>query len=185
MRETMSGLVIRSVATGDAGLVARLHTKSMQASYAGILPDEYLQDGIEAERSAYWARAFDDGNYAAIFVAEVGGAPAGFVAVTLHSEPGYDATIEHLHVLPDMKGRGLGRRLIARMASHLAGEGHANVCLRVFEDNAAAIGFYEKLGGVTDSYGVDRMAGSNAPDRRMGWHDLPALERACQAGAPA
>ena len=49
-------------------------------------------------------------------VADAGGAPVGFIAVTLDSEPGYVTTIEHLHVLPDMKGRGLGRRLIARMA---------------------------------------------------------------------
>ena len=181
----MSGLSIRSATAGDADVVARLHTRSMQASYAGILPEDYLRNEIAAERRDYWARAFDEGNYAAIFIADAGGAPVGFIAVTLDSEPGYDTTIEHLHVLPDMKGRGLGRRLIARMAGHLAGEGHANVCLRVFEGNTAAIGFYEKLGGVTDSYGVDRMAGSNAPDRRMGWHDLPALERACRDGAPA
>jgi ribosomal protein S18 acetylase RimI-like enzyme len=173
-------IALRSATVDDAALIARLHTESWQASYRGILPDAYLQNEASAERAAYWQAAFDQGGYGCIRIATAGSEPVAFIALKYGSDPDYDAVIEHLHVLPGHKRQGLGRRLMAKAVDALLQEAMTSVCLRVFEDNIAAIAFYERLGGITDDFGTDQLAGSNAPDRRIGWRDLAALKAACE-----
>lgn len=174
-------MTLRIIEAGsdDAGVVARLHTQSWQASYAGILPDDYLNNQVVTERSHYWSKALPAGDYTLVLIAVDEADPIAFVAVKEHADPDYDAMIEHLHVMPDAQGRGLGRRLMGEVAARLSSRGLNSVCLWVFEDNKSAIGFYENLGGVTDAHGIDKMAGGDAPDRRIGWHDLNALQAAC------
>lgn len=166
----------------DAAIVAQLHSLSWQASYAGILPDDYLKNKATGERASYWSGALPSGDYALVLLVKVQSAPAAFIAIKQQADAGYDATIEHLHVLPQMKGRGLGRLLLKEAASRLIADGLTSVCLWVFEDNKPAIGFYESLGGVTDAHGTDKFLGGDARDRRIGWHDLSALRAACEDG---
>ena len=98
---------IIEVEPSSHAVVADLHTRSWQASYAGILPDDYLQNRVTAERSEYWQRAMAAGDYTFVLQANDTSGPVGFVAVKLGLDEGYDARIEHLHVLPGMKERGL------------------------------------------------------------------------------
>jgi ribosomal protein S18 acetylase RimI-like enzyme len=169
----------RFVISDDAETIARLHWQSWQASYRGILPDDYLDNEVIVERRNYWRQALATSDYWLVLVAIENDRPVGFIALKKNVDEGYDATIEHLHVDPQMKGRGLGRQLIGQAVSALVKAGMASVCLWVFDSNTPAIGFYEKLGGRTDKFGVDKFAGSNAPDRRIGWHDPEKLAGAC------
>lgn len=172
---------ITEAGVDDAGAVASLHSLSWQASYAGILPDDYLQTQVTKERASYWSGALPCRDYALVLLARNQTGPVAFVAVKRLVDSGYDATIEHLHVLPQMKGRGVGRLLMKETASRLIADGLTSVCLWVFEDNEPAIGFYENLGGVTDAHGTDKFLGGDAADRRIGWRDLDALRSACEA----
>jgi ribosomal protein S18 acetylase RimI-like enzyme len=54
----------------------------------------------------------------------------------------------HLHIdlLPRQQGRGLGRRMIATLASELRERGSAGVHLGTSERNQRAVGFYLRLG---------------------------------------
>ena len=54
----------------------------------------------------------------------------------------------HLHIdlLPELQGRGLGRRLIERLVDQLAGMGSPGVHLGVSKDNTRAIAFYRRTG---------------------------------------
>ncbi len=169
----------------DADAVARVHAESWKATYRGILPDAYLDSEVDGERTRYWHAALADTRYPIVKLAREAGSVVGLIA--LHNDPedeGYDFTVEHLHLLPESKGNGLGRKLMKEAAIAAQAAGAANICLWVFEDNTAAIGFYERLGGVTDAYGTDKFAGGDAPDRRIGWHDLDGLIAGC-GGKPA
>jgi GNAT superfamily N-acetyltransferase len=55
-----------------------------------------------------------------------------------------------LFVDPDMRGRGLGRRLMQRMARHATETGHQKFCWFVLKDNAAAQAFYCGIGATPD-----------------------------------
>lgn len=165
----------------DADAVACVHAASWKATYRGILPDSYLDSEVDRERQQYWRAALQDNRYPIVKLARESGGVMGLIA--LHDDPddeGYDFTIEHLHLLPGSKGRGFGRLLMKAAAETARLNGAENLCLWVFEDNVAAIGFYERLGGVTDAYGTDKFAGGDAPDRRIGWHDLDALIARCE-----
>jgi ribosomal protein S18 acetylase RimI-like enzyme len=167
---------------GDAEAIAFVHAMSWKATYRGILSDDYLDGEADRERVEYWYRAMATQCYPTMKLARDGDQVAGFVA--LHDDPddeGYAMTIEHLHLLPDAKGQGLGKVLMLAAAKAVKRSGGSNVCLWVFEDNRAAIGFYERLGGVTDAHGTDVMA--DKPDRRIVWHDLDALIEVCEASS--
>ena len=164
----------------DAAAVAKVHAASWKATYRGILPDTYLDTEVDVERADYWQSALDTRRYRIVKLARVSGEVAGLIA--LHDDPedeGYDFTIEHLHILPGYKGQGLGRYLMKSAAETAQAGGAENLCLWVFEENVAAIGFYERLGGMTDAHGTDKFAGGDAPDRRIGWHDLDKLIAQC------
>ena len=164
----------------DAEALARVHAQSWKATYRGILPDTYLDSEVDGERARYWRTALATTRYPIVKLACEAGAVVGLIA--LHDDPedeGYDFTIEHLHILPESKGRGLGRTLMKEAAMAAQASGADSICLWVFEDNSAAIGFYQRLGGVTDAHGTDKFAGGDAPDRRIGWHDLGALIARC------
>ena len=164
----------------DAVAVARVHAASWKATYRGILPDTYLDGEVDLERAEYWHTALNGQRYPIVKLARASGEVVGFIA--LHNDPddqGYDFTIEHLHLLPECQGQGLGRYLMKAAAEMVLANGAANLCLWVFEENIAAIGFYERLGGVTDAHGSDKFAGGDAPDRRIGWHDLDGLIAQC------
>jgi len=174
----MNGIVDAS--PDDAVALAKVHAASWKATYRGILPDTYLDTEVDLERAEYWHSALNSQRYRIVKLARMSGDVVGLIA--LHDDPddqGYDFTIEHLHILPECKGQGLGRLLMKAAAETAQARGAKNMCLWVFEDNVAAIGFYERLGGVTDAHGTDKFAGGDAPDRRIGWHDLDALISRC------
>ncbi|MGI9514390.1 MAG: GNAT family N-acetyltransferase [Anderseniella sp.] len=164
----------------DADALARVHAASWKATYRGILPDAYLDSEVDGERARYWRTAMAAAKYPIVKLACEAGSVVGLIA--LHHDPDdetYDFTVEHLHLSPDSRGRGLGRALMKEAAAAAQAGGAHSICLWVFEDNTAAIGFYERLGGITDAYGTDKFAGGDAPDRRIGWRDLDGLIGRC------
>jgi L-amino acid N-acyltransferase YncA len=164
----------------DAESIAGLHAASWQATYRGILPDAYLRDEVGPERLAYWRAAMAHGDYAVVRVLSEDGKAIGFSALKTGQDEGYDYTLEHLHLLPDTKGRGLGRALMGDLARQVMEAGGSSLCLWVFDDNEAAVRFYTRLGGVADAHGTDKFAGGDAPDTRIGWHDLSGLVSSCE-----
>jgi ribosomal protein S18 acetylase RimI-like enzyme len=171
---------IAEAGTAHADAIARLHADNWKSTYRGILPDGYLDTEVDGERLAYWRAALDTGSYSMVRIATgVSGEVIGFSGLKAGKDKGYDQTIEHLHVHASARGTGLGRALMADAARQTLARGGQSLCLWVFEDNARAIGFYEALGGVTDARGTDKFAGGDAPDRRIGWRDLPSLIARC------
>ena len=172
---------VRLARPGDADAIAQLHVVSWRGSYRGILPDAYLDGDAETERAAAWARFFAEPPPGAVaFVAPgAGQCLDGFIALEAGHESGYDAVIENLHVAPGAQGRGLGKKLLAAGAAHLAAAGGTSACLWVYDANKAAIGFYQALGGVIDARGFDPFAGADAPHSRIGWPDLRVLRDHC------
>ena len=172
---------IEEAGAGDAAAIAAIHAASWREVYRGILPDRFLDHDVAEERRRYWVAALADPRSGDFTLAALrGGAVRGFISVARGGEPGYDAVIDSLHVMPGGRGAGLGRRLIGHAAAWLIEEGAASVALRVYKANEHAIRFYERLGGLADGTGIDPFAGADMPDTRYGWRDLPALAKACR-----
>ena len=68
--------------------------------------------------------------------------------------------LEDLFVLPEARGRGAGKALLARLAAITVERGYGRLEWAVLDWNEPAIGFYRKLGAVPmDDWTVFRMTG--------------------------
>jgi ribosomal protein S18 acetylase RimI-like enzyme len=143
---------------GDEIDVARIHVRSWQVGYRGLLSDEYL-DGLRAEDRA---RRYTFGAVGASFpktlVATDSGLIRGFatIAPTPDHSPASLAELNALYVDPDCWGRGIGATLESAARGLLMQLGYRDAMLWVLAGNSRAIGFYESQGWATD--GTSRQA---------------------------
>jgi ribosomal protein S18 acetylase RimI-like enzyme len=144
-----TAVTVRRAGPEDWAEIAAIHSASWRTAYRGIYPDSYLDGEAAAERRDYWrsALAAMDPELDAVFLAEQAGAPVGFACLRRRAEAA-GPLLDNLHVLPERKGEGIGRRLIEAAAAWLvAKEPEAALRLGVWADNEAARGFYARLGG--------------------------------------
>lgn len=79
------------------------------------------------------------------------GRPDGYCAV---GERGGEGVIELLGIAPENRGGGLGRSLLAAAADSMRCAGLETVSVVTQAGSAGAVGFYERLGFVTDRVGI-------------------------------
>lgn len=82
----------------------------------------------------------------------------GFIYATISSRPveitRTIGSINDLYVLPEYRGRGMGRKLMAECLSKLKDAKVEVVYIRVLVENKIAISLYEKLGFKVYNYGM-------------------------------
>ena len=84
-----------------------------------------------------------------ILVIEVDGGPVGYVVLSLGFSLeflGRDAFVDELYVVPEHRGRGLGRAALQELESVAAGLGVKALHLEVGPDNESAKGLYRRAG---------------------------------------
>ena len=86
-----------------------------------------------------------------VFVAEVGGAPAGYVAVDLTQAA---ARVDQLFVSPEHEREGVGRRLLEYAEGYAISQGAATLQVVVEDENRRAQDFYRGRGFVSVSENV-------------------------------
>ena len=121
---------------------------------------QFIRDLAEYERMAEHVVAteemlrrtlFGNPRFAEVLIAEEDGAPAGF-ALFFHSfstflgEPGI--YLEDLFVREPMRGRGIGKALLARLARIARERGCGRVEWAVLDWNEPSIAFYRAMGAV-------------------------------------
>jgi hypothetical protein len=165
----MHEALIRPARPGDAAAIAALHTASWRSAYRGILPDAFLDGPIEANRRAVWeARlpALAAGDVVLL-------APDGFAAAFAQDDG--DALLDNLHVVPGVRGAGLGAALLHAVASALLAGGSRAMHLWVFDANPRARKFYARHGAVETGRRLEHLAGIEVPETRLAWPDLARL----------
>ncbi len=142
-------LSFRKATKEDAEGIAILHTESWKNAYKGILSDEYLDRNVLKNRLETWKLRFDNPSINQfIILAEANNTLLGFVCIFRNQDTEFGSLIDNLHVKPDFKGKGIGKKLLNK-ASDLIFEKYKTKLMHlwVFEANTSAIGFYKKLGG--------------------------------------
>ena len=138
--------------------VARVHVRSWQVGYRGLLSAEYL-DGLRAEDRA---RRYTFGAVAPSFpktlVATDSDLIRGFATIAPTSDDSQAslAELNALYVDPDCWGRGIGATLESAALDLLMRLGYREAMLWVLGGNSRAIGFYESQGWAAD--GTSRQA---------------------------
>jgi ribosomal protein S18 acetylase RimI-like enzyme len=86
-----------------------------------------------------------------VFVAEIDGEPAGYVAL----EPGDDAVrIDQLLVSPEHEGEGVGHQLVEWAEGYAIARRARALRIVVEDDNARALDFYRRAGFVAVGGGL-------------------------------
>lgn len=153
---------IRRAAPDDAPAIARVHVRSWQAAYRGLIADDFLDALQPRDRvSIYEFGAAADGETETI-VAEAGGEIVGFAAFgpSRDADAAGAGELFALYLDPDRTGTGIGRELLLESRRRLAAAGFGDGVLWVLRGNEEAERFYAADGwrhdGVTreeDPYG--------------------------------
>jgi len=174
----VTSITLRSAGADDWAAVAAIHAASWRTAYRGIYPDSYLDAEAPAERRAFWRRALAemDGEQDCVILAEDGGRAVGFACVRRSADPA-GPLLDNLHVLPDRKGEGIGKRLISAAAAWLVAKSpDAELQLGVWKDNLEARRFYARLGGrEVEENEVPTEGGGSATQLRVRWARASAL----------
>jgi len=148
-------VVVRQAVPGDPPAMAALHVRAWRATYAGLIPDEFLAGLKVEDREAMWRRSVTAPEVApaerVILVAEQGGAVVGFAAAG-HARGDDEFGLGELYALnvdPPAWGRGAGRALLAAATAWLDARFRASV-LWVVERNPRARALYERAGWSVD-----------------------------------
>jgi GNAT superfamily N-acetyltransferase len=162
----------------DAGAIAMVHIDSWRTTYKGIIPDHVL-DGLDYVRNNMRMRDMlgDLGEMKCCFVADDDdGRIVGFAfgGPNREADTGYNAELYGIYLLKDYQGRGLGKRLVRKVAEWLAKRNYDSMLVWVLEKNPARY-FYEALGG--QPVGRKQITIGNVPLEELsyGWPDLREL----------
>ena len=146
---------LRSAEKVDVAVIAEL--------IRGLARYEKLEDQVEMTEELLATALFGERPYAEVVLAEDGGRPVGFALFfhnfsTFLGRPGI--YLEDLFVLPEHRGSGIGRMLLAHLAQLAVERGCGRLEWAVLDWNRDAIGFYERLGARPNSeWTVYRLTG--------------------------
>jgi GNAT superfamily N-acetyltransferase len=159
----MSGgvsLVIRVAQPADATLIFALVCEL--ADY------ENLQGEVAATPEAIAAALFAPQPRLFCEIAEWNGEPAGFVVWFLNFSTfrgRHGLYVEDLFVRPAVRGHGIGKALMARLARHCIEQGCARLEWAVLDWNKPSIAFYQSIGAqVMDEWRICRLSGKALAD---------------------
>ena len=172
-------MTIRAAGLADAAAIAQVHTHSWQSAYRGILSDGFLQGPLLENRRVLWHTRLSRTNRPDQFVLldEQEGAIRGFACAFLDADPEWGCLLDNLHVVPDLKGKGLGRQLMAAVAERvLLFNPRGRLHLWVYEQNLAARRFYERMGGRSTLCQAElALDGTEVNAVRYCWSELSGL----------
>jgi len=143
-------MIIRQAQKADATAIAKIHVRSWQRAYRGIMPDSVLnQLSIDAREESWLQQIGRAGQQT--FVSSQGYAVLGFITfgAARESDPApKDGEIYALYVDPDNWQCGIGSALWNHALQHLVSSGFERALVWVLETNTRARRFYETLGCV-------------------------------------
>ena len=166
--------ITRLAAAEDIAPAAAVHIESCLDIYRGIAPDHIVDGPMRPNLEALWAAETLPGDDFMV-VAEEAGEILGLVVARLGEEFGDDPYVEHFHVRPELKGRGIGRMIFNLLVSELQARGRGRFHLHVAHGNDGARDFYLALGGVVSEAIEGDLFGYPHASNVIRWPDLAAL----------
>ena len=140
----------REATAQDVEGIAVLHADSWRRHYRGAYSDSFLDNEVVPDRNRVWMERLNrpDRSNECTIVAERDRAIVSIAHTILNADDLWGALLDNLHVLHDLKGGGIGTRLMAETARAVLERAPASgLFLWVLEGNKAAQAFYAARGG--------------------------------------
>src|SRR5579863_3144827 len=148
-------MLLRPAEPEDDMAVARIHVRSWQVAYRGLIPDDYLDRLRPEERAQRYTFGSADPLVPWTIVAAAAGAILGFATTTPARDADLpaDGELAALYVDPDHWGRGIGVALVSAARKRLFDSGFRNAMLWMLAGNMRADRFYRADGWAPDGLG--------------------------------
>jgi GNAT superfamily N-acetyltransferase len=145
-------LKLRPATREDAAEVSRVHVRSWQVGYQGLLPDDYLDGLRPEERATHYTFGTSEPGVPFTVVAVQETAVVGFATTAADDGTAGRGVGEllALYVDPDHWGTGVGRALVADARARLRRAGSREAVLWVLVGNERAERFYRADGWAPD-----------------------------------
>jgi ribosomal protein S18 acetylase RimI-like enzyme len=161
---------VRRATVEDAESIGLVQVESWRKTYAGIVPDAYLEALNIDKHSLFWSQQLRAGQML-VFVAEDPWGIFGFIAGGAIREPieGFDAELYAIYLMPARQRRGLGQELALALREALLMESFNGMVVWVLEKNLPAVSFYKKLGGIPIAEKTIEIGGTALSEMAFGW----------------
>ncbi len=145
----INGIEYRKASPKDAALLAQTRQKAWNATYRGIYPDSMID-----EFDYDWHIRREEKNlqnphiHTWLILSE--GACHGYVTWIASEKPlwrDYHFRLYSLYLLPQLQGRGLGRRIFQGIQTQCRELGYGKLYVSCQPQNIPAMGFYSHMGG--------------------------------------
>jgi GNAT superfamily N-acetyltransferase len=163
----------------SADITLRLATEqdipAILAFIQGLAEYEKLSDQVVATEEKLQQTLFGEKAYAEVVMAEYQHQPAGFALFfhnysTFLAKPGI--YLEDLFVLPDHRGRGLGKLLLSYLAKLAVERDCGRLEWSVLDWNQPAIDFYQAQGAtMLHDWRINRVTGPQLQQLAQQYHD--------------
>ena len=161
-------LDIRRAGVWDTDTIVRILIASKEASFPDTIDDHDRDVSFWTRRwrgyIASGSRARESRGDGWVFLAEIGGAPVGYVAYHHTRRHGTDAELQNIYVRKEWQGRGVGTHLLGTVAHRLVADGSRSMCVG-YDSESPYKRFYMKYGAVETEPGSPWAI----------WHDVAAL----------
>ncbi len=169
---------IRLGSIDDAGAIAAVHIDSWRTTYKGIIPDHVL-NGLDYVRNNMRMREMlsDLGEMKCCFVAEDDdGRVVGFAfgGPNREADTGYNGELYGIYLLQEYQRKGIGKRLVIKVAEWLAQRKYSSMLVWVLEKNPSKY-FYEALGAQPVGRKYITIGDAPLEELSYGWPDLKTL----------
>lgn len=180
-------MIIRPAQEEDAHGIARVHVDTWRSTYAGIVPQKFL-DGLSPEaRIDSWQKQIrKTPDEMCIIVAttddgEVIGFACGGPERT--GEYGFSGELNAIYILAAHQRKGIGRCLVKSVAHWLKVHGMTSLLVWVLTENPARR-FYVSLGGQPEFEQEIEIGGVRLQETGYGWREIDTLLSQLSANCP-
>jgi len=170
-------ITIRKAELKDADILGHIQVTSWRSAFRNIASDDYLDNMVSAEHQAEdWKEILADVEQV-VFVAEMEDKVVGYAWAHREDDESieWDSELISMHILPEYKRQGIGRRLFASVASQLKEQDCKSAYLWVLEENHPSRKFYEALGGQPAGKHQIELGNSELIEVAYGWKDISQL----------
>ncbi|HTX75944.1 MAG TPA: GNAT family N-acetyltransferase [Terracidiphilus sp.] len=167
-------VLIRRAGIDDAAAIAHVQVASWRTTYAGIVPDAYLESLDESVRAKAFASLIGTSEF---FVAERDGQVVGLITGGAIRDPveDCDAELYAIYLLQEAQRARIGTSLLRELALSLRQKGFRSMSVWVLEENPSKR-FYIRTGARYARSKPIQIGGAKLMEEAYAWPDLEHIE---------
>lgn len=141
-------IFIRNIIEDDLPEVIDIQIQGWKTAYKGIIDDNFLNSMNKEKQLERRKKDYQNGHF---IVAILDNNIVGFARyddkVVSSDSDNFDSEIIALYVKPDIKGNGIGSKMINYIKDDLRKKGNKKMIIWCLKENHPSRKFYEKMGG--------------------------------------